>query len=248
MIFPDKCKIKGVLFDLGSTLIEYENIPWDEMNLMSLKAGYKALLDEGINLPSYDKITEEYIRIRQKNRESSAKTLKEWVVTDAISELLKSIDVKNNSEQITRFFNAYYKVVADQLTIFDDTADVLDKLKKTGFKLGLVSNTIFPESYHKLDLERFGLIDYFDFMLFSSSFGYRKPHPSIYNRAIELSGQKADQLIFIGDRYNEDYIGPRDNGIFSILKFRDGRQYPESFPDDIVMIKSLNELLPFCVK
>ncbi|RKX21501.1 MAG: hypothetical protein DRP51_04150 [Candidatus Zixiibacteriota bacterium] len=245
MIFPNKSKITGVLFDLGSTLIEYENIPWDEMNLISLRAGYEALRDDGNSLPAYDEFTKEYIRIRQKNREFSARTLREWVVTDAIGELLESTGAENNAGQTTRFFKAYYNVVADQLTIFNDTDYVLTELKKAGLKIGLVSNTIFPESYHKLDLERFGIIDYFDFTLFSSSFGYRKPHPLIYKRAVELSGLRPAELIFVGDRYNEDYKGPRDSNIFSILKFRDGNQYPEAFPDDIVMIKSLNELLAF---
>ena len=93
MIFPDKSKITGVLFDLGSTLIEYENIPWDEMNLISLRAGYEALRDDGNSLPAYDEFTKEYIRIRQKNREFSARTLREWVVTDKASETSGEIRV-----------------------------------------------------------------------------------------------------------------------------------------------------------
>ncbi len=233
---------------MGSTLIEYENIHWDEMNLIALQAGYKYLKSIINPLPSYDKITKEYIKIRDWNRESSRQTLREWNVPDRIAELFGAVGIKNDRQTVLEFFSHYYKIISDQLTIFDDTEYVLSELQNAGFGIGLVSNTIFPEAYHRLDLERFGIIDYFDFMLFSSSFGYRKPHPSIYNRAIELSGQKADQLIFIGDRYEEDYLGPRGNDIFSILKFREGRQYPESFPDDIIMIKSLNELLPFCVK
>lgn len=248
MKLPDKSKIKCVLFDLGSTLIEYENTPWDQMSLMALQAGYKYLQRVIDPFPSYENITIEYMKIRDKNRELSGRTLKEWNVPDKIAELFEAVSIKNDKEIVSEFFSHYYKIIADQLTIFDDTVEVLEQLKEAGLKIGLVSNTIFPESYHKLDLEKFGIIDYFDFMIFSSSFGYRKPHRLIYDKAIELSGLKADQSIFIGDRYEEDYLGPRENDIFSILKFREGRQYPEPFPDDIVMIKSLNELLPFCIK
>lgn len=245
---PGKSKIKCVLFDLGSTLIEYENNRWDEMSLMALQAGYRYLQRIIDPLPSMEKITDEYLKIRDSNREYSGRTLEEWNVPDKIAELFETVGIKNDEKIISKFFSKYYKVISDQLTIFDDTVEVLEQLKKAGLKIGLVSNTIFPESDHKDDLKRFGIIEYFDFMIFSSSFGYRKPHRLIYEKAIELSGCKAEQSIFVGDRYEEDYFGPRENGIFSILKFREGRQYPEPFPDDIVMIKSLNELLPFCVE
>jgi len=248
MKIPDKSDIKSVLFDLGSTLIEYENIPWDQMNLLALQAGYNYLRGSINRLPSYEKITEEYIRIRDKNRESSRESLKEWNVPDKISELFDAVGIENNDKVVSEFFKFYYNIISNQLTIFDDTVSVLSELKKAGLKIGLVSNTIFPDRYHIGDLKRFGIDKYFDFMIFSSTFGYRKPHRSIYEKAIELSGSKADQSIFVGDRYEEDYLGPRGNGIFSILKFREGRQYPEPFPDDIVMIKSLSELLKICLK
>jgi len=51
-------------------------------------------------------------------------------------------------------------------------------------------------------------------------------------------------LVFVGDRYPEDYLGPRENGIFSVLKYRQGREYPAPLPENIVMVKSLTELLP----
>ncbi len=245
---PNKSDIKCIMFDLGSTLIEYENIPWDEMNLLALNAGYNYLRRFSISPPSYEKIAEEYIKIRDKNRESSRETLKEWNVPDKISELFNTVGIQNDNQFVPEFFAHYYRVITDQLTIFDDTVSVLSKLKEAGLKIGLISNTIFPDTNHIGDLKKFGIDSYFDFKIFSSNFGYRKPHKSIYEEAIRLSGFTAEQSIFVGDRYEEDYLGPRKNGIFSILKLREGRQYPEPFPDDIVMINSLNELLSFCVK
>ncbi|MCP4706539.1 MAG: HAD family hydrolase [candidate division Zixibacteria bacterium] len=248
MTTPEKSKIKGVIFDLGSTLIEYENIPWDEMNLLALEAGYNYLKGSISPLPSYDKITDEYLKIRDKNRESSRRTLQEWNVLDKIAELLKAVKIENNDKIVSEFFKFYYNVISNQLTIIDDAKSVLSELKNTGLKLGLVSNTIFPEANHKADMERFEILEYFDSLLFSSTLGCRKPHRLIYEKAVEQSGLKPEQLIFIGDRYIEDYIGPRENSIFSILKFREGREYPEPFPDDIVMIKSLKELPEICLK
>ena len=244
---PDKSQIKCIMFDLGSTLIEYENIPWDEMNLLALQAGYNYLRGSVDKLPSYDKIIEEYIKIRDKNRELSRETLEEWNVPDKIAELFDRVGLERNDKTVSEFFKFYYNVISNQLSIFDETVPILSKLKSAGLKIGLISNTIFPDYAHITDLKKFGINDYFDFKIFSSEFEYRKPHPTIYEEAIKLSGVSPDRSIFVGDRYEEDYLGPRKNGIFSILKYRQGRQYPEPFPDDIVMINSLNELLPYCV-
>jgi len=217
MKIPDKSEIKCVMFDLGSTLIEYENIPWDEMNLLALEAGYNYLRGSINPLPSYEEICEEYIKIRDINRDSSGQTLKEWNVPDRIAELFKAVGIKNNDKVVSEFFKFYYNIISSQLTIFDDTVSVLSKLKEADFKIGLISNTIFPDTNHIGDIKRFGIDKYFDFKIFSSNFGYRKPHRLIYEEAIRLSGFTPEQSIFVGDRFIEDYLGPRENGIFSVF-------------------------------
>jgi FMN phosphatase YigB (HAD superfamily) len=239
--------IDGILFDLGSTLLEYENIPWDTLNLRCLHSGFSYLQNKNYLLPEFDFVRNEYIRIRQKYRDFAAETLNEWIITDALRELMLSIGLDGGQELADRFFEAYYRPVANQLTIFADTVTVLSELKNSGYKIGLVSNTIFPENYHNRELDRFGINQFLDFKIFSSSFGFRKPHPSIYKKAIELSGLSSDRLIFVGDRYIEDYTGPRQSGILSILKYRPGREYPSPFPENINMIKSLSELIPAVV-
>ena len=87
MNLPEKGTIKGILFDLGSTLIEYENIPWDKMNLLALKAGYKYLQDLKDPIPPYEKIRASYIEIRDNYRKHAGETLEEWIVPDGIMEL-----------------------------------------------------------------------------------------------------------------------------------------------------------------
>ncbi len=243
-----KFDIDGVIFDLGSTLLEYETIPWDELNKKCMEAGYRFLIEEGYAVPTREKFWEKQLEIRTRYRDKAAKTLKEWSLRDALHELLGAVQIDGGDSLADRFFEAFYKPVSRQLTLFADTHSVLAKIKNAGKKIGLVSNTIFPEEYHRNELKKYGLAEYFDFEIFSVTFGYRKPHPLIYRRAVELAGIVPEKLLFVGDRFIEDYQGPVDNGLNAVLKYREGREYPEPLPKSIPIVNSLTELLPYIIE
>ena len=47
----EKLQPRAVIFDLGSTLIEYEAIPWPELNLVCLEKAYEFLVKKKIEIP-----------------------------------------------------------------------------------------------------------------------------------------------------------------------------------------------------
>jgi len=241
----DKIDVDGILFDLGSTLLEYETIPWDELNLNCVKAGYEYLGQAGYNVPSLDDFTRAYLELRSSYREHAAASLKEWVVVDLAAELLKSAGVNGDRNLAQDYFEAYARPLAEQVIMFADVPTVLQRLKTKGKKIGLVSNTIFPGEYHRREMEQYDILRYFDFTVFSSSFGYRKPHPSIYQHAVELMNCKPERLLFVGDRYLEDYQGPRQNGLQAMIKHREGRDYPDPMPAGVIVIRDLSEMLGY---
>ena len=67
--------LKGIIFDLGSTLLEYENIPWDELNIRCLEAGYDFIREEKINSPPFNEIVRQYVEIRSRYRKHAARHL-----------------------------------------------------------------------------------------------------------------------------------------------------------------------------
>jgi putative hydrolase of the HAD superfamily len=244
LIPVNKFDVDAVIFDLGSTLLEYENIPWVTLNLNCLKNGYEFLKGKGLHVPPMEEFTNTYMKIRDHFREKSAATLREYVVTEPIKILLETTVSDGDVGMAERFFDAYYKPVSSQLSIFADTVTVLNEIKNKDKIIGLVSNTIFPRDYHLAELKKYGIIDCFDFTLFSSSFGYRKPHHKIYAEALRFTALPPEKNLFIGDRYLEDYQGPMENGLKAILKYRKGREYPDPLPESVVMVKSLSDILP----
>jgi putative hydrolase of the HAD superfamily len=238
-----KKNIDGIIFDLGSTLLEYETIPWNELSVMCLRAACDFLKNRGFDLPSPEIVEGLHFDIWRRHREQSAATLVEWKAVDALGELLKNLGLDGGEDSTAAFFDAFYSPIAGQLTSFADAHRVLAEVKRMNKTVGLVSNTIFPEEYHLAELRKFGLLRFFDFTIFSSTFGFRKPHPSIYQNAVRASGTGPERLLFVGDRYIEDWLGPRQNGFNAVLKYREGREYPSPLPEDLIFIKSLSELL-----
>lgn len=241
----EKHKIDGVLFDLGSTLLEYETIPWSILDVNCLNSGYDFLQKSGYAVPPIDKFWANQVEIWQRYRERAAETLEEWRIVDAVKDLLSSFNIKDNGRLPEKFFEAYYTPVSRQLSVFADALSVLQKLKEKGKRIGLVSNTYFPEDYHINELKRFGLLTCLDFTIFSITFGYRKPHPTIYGRALELLGTEPERTLFIGDRYMEDCAGPAAAGMHTIIKYRHGREYPDLMKEGRIVVNSLTEILEY---
>ena len=125
--------------------------------------------------------------------------------------------------------------------MIDGAEEILGYLKKQGLKIGIVSNTIFPERFHLSELKRFRLYPYLDFHVFSSTVSVRKPHPRIFQQALDNLMVDASQAVFVGDRLVEDVGGAQQAGMKGILKYHEGRDYTAPIIPD-VQINELNEL------
>jgi HAD superfamily hydrolase (TIGR01549 family) len=239
----EKLKPRALIFDLGSTLIEYETIPWDDLAKECLESGRRFLLESGYELPSREVFEKTYGDIRDAYRRQAAETLIEWDVPTAAGMLFDALNITQDEAVINAFFDAYYKPVDRELFVYEDTLQMLAALKAAYPVMGLVSNTILPERAHLNELKRFGIAPYLKFTLFSSSFGLRKPHPDIFYTACNLAGFAPSECLYVGDRYTEDVLGPTQIGMTAILKVTPGREYPADMPESLRKIENLLELL-----
>ena len=241
----EKLHPKAVIFDLGSTLIEYEAIPWEDLIIECVESGRLYLLSIGFQPPDKSVFQKIFHKVINEYRSIALSELIEWNVLDAIAKILKILSIPVSEDLTNNFFDAFYEPVHKRLFVYEDTVKVLKKLKSKFDKVGLVSNTIFPERIHLDEITRFGIEPYLDFKIFSSTFGYRKPHPSIFLNAAELSGCNPSDCVYIGDRYYEDVQGPDKIGMPSILKFKENRDYPKDYKNSLRVIYNLSELSNF---
>jgi putative hydrolase of the HAD superfamily len=86
----------------------------------------------------------------------------------------------------------------------------------TRFRLAIVSNTNHPDLVpgHVVAM---GLDGAFDALILSVEVGRRKPHPEIYDHALQKLGAQADQTVFVGDTLDCDFHGPSAAGMRAFL-------------------------------
>ena len=74
----------------------------------------------------------------------------------------------------------------------------------------------------------------------SSDHGYLKPHPSIFEAALELAGVEAAESMMVGDSFMHDIEGARRVGMRGVLVHRAGE--PPAHVADVPVIRDLSEL------
>jgi len=239
----EKLHPRALLFDLGSTLIEYESIPWDELGIECAESARRYLLNKGYEVPGEEEFHEAFADIREGYRELARESLVEWDVPTVGGKLLNKLNINHDDDLIDKFFDAYYEPVDSRLYIYDDVLETLERLKDSYPLMGLISNTVFPERAHLKELKRFGIEPFLDFTVFSSTFKLRKPHPDIFYHAVNLAGCAPREALYVGDRYVEDVEGPEGIGMSAILKIKPDRVYPEDMPETVRKINAFAELI-----
>jgi putative hydrolase of the HAD superfamily len=78
-----------------------------------------------------------------------------------------------------------------------------------------------------------GIAERIDFAVFSSELGKRKPHPEIFERALDALDVESGDAMFVGDRLYEDVRGSNEAGMTSVqaLWFRADENAEGGEPD-----------------
>lgn len=104
--------------------------------------------------------------------------------------------------------------------VFPDVIPALDAMQGAGLRLAVVSNWGWaaPELLQTLELAR-----HFEVLSISARVGYQKPHPAIFEHALDLLGVEATAVVHVGDDPTADVDGARRSGIAPVLIDRHGR-------------------------
>jgi putative hydrolase of the HAD superfamily len=239
--------LKAVLFDLGSTLLEFENQPWEELIHLGIEAVYDVLHAYGAVLPSRTLFCRAFHDSYSTTWRDAEQSLIEMEIRMLLEKAAGALGLMLSDADILSLVRAHYRPVSSQVTMYADTIDTLVDVRGRGLKVGLVSNTIWPGSLHREDLERFGIIDLFDHLSFSADVGIRKPHPQIFKTALDALQVAPHEAVFVGDRVPEDVAGAKRVGMRGVWKERPDRQrFPDVIPDaQIVHLRELMAILDF---
>ena len=210
--------IRAVLFDLGGTLLEFNphHLPWLEWERAGLQGAHAALSARGLALPMETFVAhfEDQLPERWEQAARGGPNLR---LAEVIREAALAGGVTPDAGDVEAATGAYIAPLDAHVVAYDDALDTLAELRPQ-FKIGLISNTMWPEQYHLREMERTGILPYFDHTVFSADAGLWKPQPAIYWLSLDALGVSAEEAVFVGDMPAYDIVGAQRAGLRAVYK------------------------------
>jgi putative hydrolase of the HAD superfamily len=137
----------------------------------------------------------------------------------------------------TEAFLASYVGAWEPHTFTDpDVPELLSRLRDRGIGIGVLSNTMWPRSWHEDVFRRDGVLDLIDGAVYSSEIDWNKPHPRAFEAAMAAIGvTDPAHCVFVGDRPYDDVFGAKSIGMRAVLiPNSDVPPYEGAVPDAVV--------------
>lgn len=172
------------------------------------------------------------------------KDLLESTYTTVLRELLNEKGYHDlPSQTIREALDALFAVTQTNWVLEEDALSTLKKLEASGYKLGIISNAGDDQDVQQL-ARKFGIHQFFDFILTSAACSYRKPHPRIFEIGLANWYLLPSEAVMVGDNLTADIQGAQKVGMHGIWISR--RADPQMEKDEAVKpdasLSSLSEL------
>jgi HAD superfamily hydrolase (TIGR01662 family) len=236
--------INGVIFDLGSTLIEFRG-EWSDVLARQSSDLIAHLRDRGIDL-NFDLFT---VRYQTLINQFYTRGQQDWIEYTAEYTLRYALiefgytDLPD--ELISSALAAAFAYGEKLWRPFLDVYRTLDKLKARGYRLAIVSNARDAANVERL-IDNAQLRPWFDPIVISAKVGVRKPNPRIFKIVLDQWRLPPGQVVMVGDMLGADVLGAHNAGLRAVwVTMQAERSANDAHADTIVpdaTIASLSEL------
>jgi len=211
--------IKAVLFDLGGTLIDYKGglTTWEETEQRALRAVYRLWLGEGRPLPDETTFLQSLAADMDREWKAGIAGLRPVTCDSILQGSSQALGLTLTPAEVRQATLTFYNDLRTRLILMPGAVETVAALRRQGQRLGLVSNTIWPGDWHREDMRRFNLLDYFESLHFSADIGDWKPGTAIFQRTLAALGVTPQEAVYVGDVPEVDVIGAQRSGMKAIL-------------------------------
>jgi HAD superfamily hydrolase (TIGR01509 family) len=204
--------IRGVIFDLGSTLIHRTGLELERVKCAALAAFAEAHC--GCRDP--EAFAARLLELRLAGWKRSAAELVEVAATAVIAEAFADAGIEAADALVAQAEAVFFEPEVGMSRLYPAAVETLAALRGEGLRLGMISNS----TSHRLVVDiarRHGIADYFDPIVTSVGFGRLKPHPDIFRHVLEGWDVAPDEAVMVGDTLGADILGANRVGMRSIL-------------------------------
>jgi putative hydrolase of the HAD superfamily len=210
--------VKGLIFDVNGTLSDIHTNEWhdDVYRVVSNLLSY-----QGISLHP-NVVKDLYFRIIKEQRAASVEAHPEFDVIGVFREIVRrhATDFTRGLpakklEQLPRLLAEAHRAASRyRLELYPGVADTLRQLRSK-YRLAVVTDAQSPWAVPELNAV--GLSGYFDPIIVSGDFGYRKPDRRLFKAALEAMGMEAAEVLFVGNDMYRDVHGAQKVGLKAVF-------------------------------
>lgn len=217
-------ELKGILFDFDDTLIDWSgvNLDWRAVETKRL-SGVHAFVNEHIQ-PFEVPIETLVARYMDNTRSAWAEgrsTLRAPNMPNVLYSTLIELGIPDEKLDRPKVLTSYGWGAIDGTVVFPDVPKMLEELIANNIKIGIVTNASQPMAMRDAELVTHKLIDYFvDCRVSAADAGYLKPHPKIFEYALDIMGTTPEETLFIGDNPIADIAGAQSAGMRAVLRVK----------------------------
>ena len=208
--------LRGVIFDLGSTLLYTEHDHNWGVILPRMRADMLAhLRAAGCALDGPDFLNRMSAKFAEFDRQRQTDWVEyttEWILKTTLAEM----GVPPPSPQlVASALEAYYAYSESQWRLMPGVHETLQQLAARGFRLALISNASDAGNVQRL-LDNAHLRPYFDPILVSAAVGIRKPNPRIFEMVLAQWRLGPGECLMVGDTLGADILGAQLAGLRNV--------------------------------
>jgi putative hydrolase of the HAD superfamily len=209
--------IKAILFDINGTLID---INTDEGNEEIYRGISHILTYQGISMHRWA-VRDEYYRIMDLQRKTSREKYPEVDVVELFREFIRrrssapAIVPPDKLKWLPVFLaEAYRGLSRNRLQLYPGVLDVLNDLR-TRYKLAVISDA--QSAWCLPEMHAVGIDGYFDPIIVSGDFGYRKPDARLFTAALTALKVAPENVLFVGNDMYRDVYAAKQQGIKTVF-------------------------------
>lgn len=221
--------IKGILFDLYGTLID---ISTDESMDEIYRGIAHYLTYHGVYRHRWE-VRDRYYQIMKQQKEIRGEEYPEIDVEAIWNTFLEQEGVKSDHERRKLALvvaQLYRGISRNRLQLYPDVKKVLDTLRPA-YRMALVSDA--QPCYALPEIKAVGLDGYFDPVIISAHYGFRKPDKRLIEKALNLMKLMPAEVLCVGNDMYRDIYGAKRLGIKSIfIDSNQGEKYHENVVPD----------------
>ena len=191
--------VRAVIFDWGGTLTPWRNVDFAEEARTLAAAAHEAGDDAAERLA----LAVQTVWGRSRDHHTSA----------TVADIFEEAGLTHEEALL-----AEYREFWSPHTLTDpDVLPLFSRLRLDGMKVGVLSNTVWPRSWHEEFFSRDGVLDLIDGAVYSSEIPWTKPSPEAFRAAVEAVGvDDPTACVFVGDRLFDDIWGASAVGMRTI--------------------------------